>query len=55
MGRKKLRASGKKVGSLLYWAPLQGSLRPVQEAVGTKGLLHRVFWFGRCFAFSYLY
>lgn len=55
MGRKKLRASGKKLSSLLYWAHLQGHPETCpEEAVSTKGLYTGFFGLGDVFAFSYL-
>lgn len=55
LGRKKLWASGKKIHNLLSWAHLQGHPETCpKEAVSTKGLSHRVFWFGRCFCFFIL-
>lgn len=60
LGKKKLRVSGKEPRSLPFWAHLQGHPETCpKEAVSTKGLLHRVFFFfspdlGDVFAFSYL-
>lgn len=55
-GRKKLRASGKELRSLLYWAHLQGHPETCpKEAVSTKGLLHRVFLIWEMFLLFHTY
>lgn len=57
LGRKKLRASGKKLRSLLYWAHLQGILRLVQKRQSAPKDFYTGFFFfylGDFFAFSYL-